>query len=104
MLEVKMNENETKIVACGSPDEIMADITMLIRIVHERTEGEAKKFFEESLEELVKNKVYAKSVEELEELKKKKEEEIIKSKEKELADLLKDMPEELRKIIKKALK
>lgn len=102
MLEVRMNKGETMINCCGSPDEVISDITLLIRIIHERLEGKAKKFFEESLEEVVKDKVYAKSLEELEELNKKKRKEVLKGKE--FEGLLKDMPEELRKILKDFIK
>ena len=104
MLEVRMNKEETMVNVCGTPPEVMSDITLLIRIVHERLEGSSKKFFEESLEEIVKDKVYAKPVEELEKLNENKRKEVMKEKEKELKGLLKGMPEELKKILKDILK
>lgn len=104
MLEAKINKGETMINCCGTPPEVMSDIILLIRIVHERLEGEAKKFFEESLEEIVKDKVYTKPVEELEKLNENKRKEVVKEREKELEDLLKNMPESLKKLLKDILK
>lgn len=104
MLEVRMNKDKTMVNVCGTPPEVMGDITMLIRIIHEKLEGKAKEFFEESLEEIVKDKVYAKPVEELEKLNENKRKEVMAEKEKELKNLLKDMPESLRSILKDILK
>lgn len=104
MLEIKMNENETKVIACGSPAEIMSDITMIFKIMHDKLEGDAKDFFEEAIKRIANEKLYAKSEEELEELNKKKAKEVMKGKEKELADLIKGMSEELKEILKKVLK
>lgn len=104
MLEIKMNENETKVVMCGSTAEVMADITMMLKIMHDKLEGDAKDFFEESITIIANEKLYAKSEDELEKLNKKKKEEIMKGREKELEDLLKNMPESLKKLLKDILK
>ena len=71
MLEVRMNKGETMINVCGSPAEIMSDMALLLRVLYEKLDKDNKEFFEESLKRIVKDKIYAKTEEEMEELNKK---------------------------------
>lgn len=71
MLEVRINEKETMINICGHPTEIMTDITEMLKIVYDKLDQKSKEFFEHTLKKTVEDRVYAKSIEELEELNKK---------------------------------
>lgn len=104
MLEVKFNKEETMVNISGTMPEILSDLTLLCRIIHKKLEGDAKEMFEYGLETLVKDKVYAKTEKEMDELVKKKKEEFVKKQEEDLKDLPKDVPECLLKMFKDILK
>lgn len=104
MLEVRLNKEETMVNINGCMSDILSDLTLLCRIIHEKLEGEAKEGFEYGLEFLVNKKIYAKTEKEMDELVKENREQFIKKQEEELKDLLKDMPKDLLKMLKDILK
>lgn len=99
MLEVRINENETMVNVCGKPTEVMTDIVVFLKVIYERLSKDGKEFFNECLEDIVKEKIYTKTHEELEEINKKKLEEEKKKADKEIEDILNKMPEDLKELL-----
>jgi hypothetical protein len=78
MLNAKVGKGEVSLEASGNVSELLADIVTVIRCIHEKLEGDAKEFFEDSLEKAVNEKIYAITVEELKKKRDEKMEEFFK--------------------------
>lgn len=91
MLDVKIGKDTEYVKFEGSLPELCTDICCIIKGVYGKLSSKDKELFSEAMEHMVKDKVYALSVEEMSALCKKKREESKELAKKRLEDLLKGL-------------
>ena len=98
MLKVEINKGETSVEASGKLPEICADITALLSVIYDGLNDEdVKKDFVFCIKKMAKEELFTKKDKELQKIRKQKEKEC-------LEELIKEMPEDVIKMLKELIK